>query len=141
MRRVAAPHCNIYVEHVLNLVAVIHSSHSLSLFQKQCQTCQSIAMDFKHVAVDWKGHEIGLVAQVDCEGIGSQKICDDFEIAALPTILYGDITNLEVYDGDLTYTAMSAFAKEHISHPSCSMKHMDYCSEENRQRLVELQNQ
>jgi hypothetical protein len=113
-------------------------SHFL-LSQLKCETCQDMAGDFKHLSIEWKDHEIGLVAEVDCEGIDSEKICDDFEIIELPTILYGDITNLEKYEGDRTYEAMSAFAKEHISLPACSMKHLEYCSEENKQRLVELQ--
>jgi hypothetical protein len=86
-----------------------------------------MAPEFERLAMDWQGHEIGLVAEVDCEGIDSEKICDDFEIEALPTILYGDLKNLKFYGGDRTYQAMSAFAKEHISHP---------VSEENRQRIV-----
>jgi thiol-disulfide isomerase/thioredoxin len=90
-------------------------------------SCQEMAPEFERLAMDWQGHEIGLVAEVDCEGIDSEKICDDFEIEALPTILYGDLKNLKFYGGDRTYQAMSAFAKEHISHP---------VSEENRQRIV-----
>jgi hypothetical protein len=98
-------------------------------------------MDFKRVAIEWKTDEIGLVAEVNCDGVNSEMICDDFEISALPTILYGDIDNLKVYEGyDRTYEAMSAFAKEHISHLSCSIKHLEYCSELERDRLVELQN-
>jgi hypothetical protein len=100
-----------------------------------------MAMDFKHLSIDWKGHEIGLVAEVNCDGRDSEQICDDFEIVDLPTILYGDRTNLKKYKGDWSYKAMKKSAKEHISHPACSMKHTEYCSEEDRQRLVELQKQ
>jgi thiol-disulfide isomerase/thioredoxin len=108
----------------------------VKFFAPWCETCQAMASDFKHVSIEWKDHEIGLVAEVDCDGIDSERICDDFEILELPTILYGDRTNLYKYEGDRTYKAMSKFAKEHISHPACSMEHMEHCSEEN---LVELQ--
>jgi thiol-disulfide isomerase/thioredoxin len=113
----------------------------VKFFAPWCETCQAMSMDFKHLAVDWKVHEFGLVAEVNCDGIDSEDICDDYEITNLPTILYGDRMNLELYEGDLTYEAMSAFTKEHISHPACSIKHMEYCSEEDRRRLVELQKQ
>jgi thiol-disulfide isomerase/thioredoxin len=114
----------------------------VKFFAPWCETCQAMAGDFKRLAIDWKGHEIGLVAEVNCDGIDSEIICDDFEIIALPTILYGDmgnLANLEVYEGDRTYLAMSEFTKEHISQPACSLKHLEYCSEEKRQRLVKVQ--
>jgi thiol-disulfide isomerase/thioredoxin len=111
----------------------------VKFFAPWCTTCQHMAMDFKRVAIEWKVHEIGLVAEVNCDGVNSEYICDDFEITALPTILYGDRENLKKYEGELTYEAMSAFANEHISHPSCSIQHLEYCSEEKRQRLLELQ--
>jgi thiol-disulfide isomerase/thioredoxin len=113
----------------------------IKFFAQWCETCQDMAGDFKRVALEWQDHEIGVVAEVDCDGIDSEKICDDFQITALPTIMYGDRENLEFYDGDRTYEAMSAFAKEHISRLSCSIKHLEYCSEEERRRLVELQKQ
>jgi thiol-disulfide isomerase/thioredoxin len=113
----------------------------VKFFAPWCQTCRDMAMDFKLLGLDWKGHEFGLVAEVNCDGINSEHICDDYEILALPTILYGDRTNMKLYEGDHTYKAMSTFAKDHISHPACSMKHMEYCSEDSKQRLVELQNQ
>jgi thiol-disulfide isomerase/thioredoxin len=113
----------------------------VKFFAQWCETCQNIAGDFERVATEWRDHEIGLVAEVDCDGIDSERICDDFQITALPTIMYGDRENLELYEGDLTYKAMSEFAKEHISHPSCSIKNLEYCSEEKRRRLVELQKQ
>jgi thiol-disulfide isomerase/thioredoxin len=121
------------VENILEMTE--GKSIFVKFFAPWCETCQAMAMDFKHVAIDWKDHEIGLVAEVDCEGIDSEDICDDYEIADLPTILYGDRTYLQTYEGDHTYEAMSAFAKEQISHPACSMKHMEYCSEEHRQHL------
>jgi thiol-disulfide isomerase/thioredoxin len=111
----------------------------VKFFAPWCDTCQEMAPAFKRLAIEWKNHEIGLVAEVDCDGVDSERICDDFEITALPTILYGDRTNLELYEGDRTYEAMSAFAKEHISHPACSMKHMEYCSRDKRQLFMELQ--
>jgi thiol-disulfide isomerase/thioredoxin len=113
----------------------------VKFFAPWCDSCQAMAMDFKHLSIDWKDHEIGLVAEVNCDGRDSEQICDDYEIVELPTILYGDRTNLEKYQGDWTYKAMSESAKEHISYPACSMKHLEYCSEENKQRLVELQKQ
>jgi thioredoxin-like negative regulator of GroEL len=113
----------------------------VKFFAPWCETCQHMAMDFKRVAIEWKTDEIGLVAEVNCDGVNSEMICDDFEISALPTILYGDIGNLKVYEGYRTYEAMSAFAKEHISNLTCSIKHLESCSEEERERLLQLKSQ
>jgi hypothetical protein len=98
-----------------------------------------MAPAFERLAADWEGHAVGLVAEVDCTGETSEGICDDYEIADLPTIYYGDRTSPELYEGERTYEAMSAFAKEHISHPACSVKQTEYCSEDQKKLLVELQ--
>jgi thiol-disulfide isomerase/thioredoxin len=108
----------------------------VKFFAPWCETCQDMAINFLNLSIDWEDHDIGLVAEVDCDGIDSEKICDDFEILELPTILYGDRTNLYKYQGDRTYKAMSKFAKQHISNPSCSMEHMENCS---KKKLAELQ--
>jgi thiol-disulfide isomerase/thioredoxin len=103
------------------------------------EVSQAMAPDFERLAADWEGHAVGLVAEVDCTGETSEGICDDYEIADLPTIYYGDRTSPELYEGERTYEAMSAFAKEHISNPACSLKQTEYCSDDQKQLLVELQ--
>jgi hypothetical protein len=44
----------------------------------------------------------------------------------------------EVYGGELTYEAMSAFAKENISTPPCSIKNLKYCDEEMNELIEDL---
>jgi thiol-disulfide isomerase/thioredoxin len=111
----------------------------IKFFAPWCEICQAMAPDFERLAADWEGHAVGLVAEVDCTGELSEGICDDYEISDLPTIYYGDRTSPELYEGERTYEAMSAFAKEHISHPACALKQMEYCSEEKKQLFAELQ--
>jgi thiol-disulfide isomerase/thioredoxin len=82
----------------------------IKFFAVWCEVCQEMGPDFERLAADWEGHPVGLVAEVDCDGEDSEHICDEYEIADLPTIYVGK----ERYFGEFTYEAMSAFAKDRI---------------------------
>jgi thiol-disulfide isomerase/thioredoxin len=110
----------------------------IKFFAPWCEVCQEMAPAFEKLAADWEGHPIGLVAEVDCTGEDSEVICDEYEIADLPTIYYGDRMSPEEYDGERTYEAMSAFAKEHISQLACSVKAMENCSKDKKKLLEGL---
>ena len=82
---------------------------------------------------------MGLVARVDCNDPDSEILCDEYGIVSLPLLLYGDPDSPEFYESDdLSYEALSTFAKEHISSPPCNVKNLDACKEKERKVLTEL---
>ena len=56
----------------------------------------------------------------------------------LPTILYGDVTVAEFYEGERTYDEMSAFAKGFISKPNCDVFTLENCDDEAKAVLETL---
>ena len=103
------------------------------------EECQALDAAFDRLAEDWRGHQIGLVAKVDCSNPDSEVICQEFGVLSLPLILYGDADSPEFYESeDKSYEAMSAFCKEHISHPPCNVQNLEHCGEAERAILKDL---
>lgn len=97
-----------------------------------------MASDFERLANDWAGHDIALVAEVDCTADDSEEICDRFNVDAFPTILYGDPDAPEDFQGGRDYESMSSFAKTFIDKPVCSVDKTDACSPEHKKIIESL---
>lgn len=91
------------------------------------------------LAADWEGHDIGLVGEVDCTSQAGKATCEMHEIFSFPTLMYGDPTNMEEYDGGRTYAELSAFAKENLPVPVCSVEHVDRCNDESKTRIQQYE--
>ena len=79
------------------------------------------------------------MARVDCGELDSDGLCEEYGVVSLPVLLYGDPDSPEFYEGDdLSYEALSAFAKEHISRLPCNIKNLDNCSETERKTLTDF---
>ena len=83
--------------------------------------------DWEKLASDWKDSATGLIGEVDCTVEESEKLCEDFEVAAYPTIMYGDAKAADAYEGAREYEEMAAFAKENLSKVPCNMDDLDSC--------------
>ena len=98
-----------------------------------------MAEDFSKLADDWKDHKVGLVAEIDCTTEEGSPLCEQFNVEGFPTLLHGDPTDLEQYQGGRDYESLSEFAKENISKPVCSIKNIDVCSDEEKKTIKDLQ--
>jgi hypothetical protein len=78
-----------------------------------------------------------LIADVDCTGEG-KPLCEQVGVEGFPTIKWGDVTNLEKYEGGRDYDAMKKFAKENLK-PMCSPVNLDLCSEEMKAEIGKFQ--
>ncbi|KAG7351537.1 thioredoxin [Nitzschia inconspicua] len=111
----------------------------IKFFAPWCGHCRAMADDWKKLEDEWSGHEVGLVAEVDCTSDEGQPICEDFQVEGFPTIMYGDPLAAETYDGPRDYESLAAFAKEHISKPICSVFRIEACDEEETKLIESLQ--
>mmetsp|Transcript_8105 Transcript_8105/g.12063 ORF Transcript_8105/g.12063 Transcript_8105/m.12063 type:complete len:220 (-) Transcript_8105:184-843(-) len=105
----------------------------IKYFAPWCGHCQAMASDWEKLAEDWAGHDIGLVAEVDCTDEESEELC--VEVQGFPTLKYGDPEDLEDYDGARGYDELSAFAKDTLSSAVCSLKNIDACSDEKKAQI------
>lgn len=87
------------------------------------------------MAEEFKDHAVGLVAEVDCTAEG-KALCDANGIRGFPTLKYGDPASLEDYQGQRTYDALAAFAKDNLK-PVCSPANLDLCEAEKKKQIEE----
>jgi len=97
-----------------------------------------MAPAWEQVASEWKDHAIGLVGEVDCTAPEAESLCEVFQVEAFPTILYGDPSAPEEYQGGRDYESLSAFAKDNIGKPVCSIDKPDVCSGEDKKIITDL---
>jgi thiol-disulfide isomerase/thioredoxin len=65
-----------------NCIIVWHGTTTFLLLVtwSRCGHCRSMAADWEQLANDWEGHEVGLIAEVDCTSDGGQPLCEEFEV-------------------------------------------------------------
>jgi hypothetical protein len=86
-----------------------------------------------------KGERVktSLIADVDCTAEG-KPLCEQVGVSGFPTIKWGDIGNLEVYEGGRDYDALKKFAKDNLK-PMCSPANIDLCDEEKKTEIAVFQ--
>jgi Thioredoxin len=94
-----------------------------------------MAKDWEKLAEEFKDNAVGFVAEVDCTAEG-KSLCDANGIRGFPTLKYGDPSSLEDYQGQRTYDALAAFAKDNLK-PVCSPANLDLCEADKKKQIEE----
>ena len=92
-----------------------------------------MAPDWEKLANEWSGHEVGLVAEVDCTAEG-RPLCDQNGVKGFPTLKYGDPAALDDYQGGRSYNDLAKFATENLK-PNCSPSNIDLCDDEKKAQI------
>jgi len=95
-----------------------------------------MAPDWEKLSGEWEGHEVGLVAEVDCTADG-KPLCDANGVKGFPTLKYGDPSALDDYQGGRTFSDLSSFAKENLK-PVCSPAKIELCDDEKKKEIETL---
>lgn len=97
-----------------------------------------MAEDWEKLAADYEGNDHILIAQVDCtDEAGGAELCQELEVESFPTLLYGDPLELNTYDDDRDYQALSEFAMKNLR-PRCSAVKLDFCNDQQKALIKEL---
>jgi hypothetical protein len=78
-----------------------------------------------------------LIADVDCTAEG-KPLCEQVGVQGFPSIKWGDVSNLEDYQGGRDYDALKKFAKENLK-PMCSPSNLDLCDEDKKKEIATFQ--
>jgi len=82
---------------------------------------------------EFKDSPTSLIADVDCTAEG-KDLCEKHGVRGYPTIKYGDVTDLQDYNGGRTFDDLKKFAEENLG-PSCGPNNLDLCSDEVKAKL------
>merc|ERR1711912_105374 len=61
--------------------------------------------------------------------------CEQVGVQGFPTIKWGDVSNLEDYQGGRDYDALKKFAKDNLK-PMCSPANIDLCDEDKKKEIA-----
>lgn len=95
-----------------------------------------MAPDWEKLSGEWDGHEVGLIAEVDCTADG-KPLCDANGVKGFPTLKYGDPTSLDDYQGGRDYDALAKFATDTLK-PICSPSNLDICDDDKKKQIEDL---
>ncbi|GKY98430.1 hypothetical protein MPSEU_000800500 [Mayamaea pseudoterrestris] len=109
----------------------------LKMFAPWCGHCKSMAADWEKLAEDWKD-STGLIGEVDCTDPASEHICEQFNVEGFPTLLYGDPSAPDDYQGARDYDSLSQFAKTFLHKPVCTVTNEDACDDEQKKLIADL---
>ena len=117
-----------------------HKTVFVKFFAPWCSHCAELQPAWEELAVEFKNHDIALVASVDCST--HQGLCEKFHIQGLPTLLYGDASQggvyLHEYRGEKSYAALSQFTTENLTRRMCSPANLDACEPEMRTQMERI---
>jgi len=108
----------------------------IKFFAPWCGHCKKMAPDWEALAKEWEGHDIGLVAEVDCTTDG-KPLCDANGVKGFPTLKYGDPSALEDYKGGRSLNDFKTFADANLK-PICSVNNIDLCDDEKKALIDSL---
>jgi len=83
---------------------------------------------------EFKDSKTATIGDVDCTV--HQDLCGKYGVQGYPTIKYGDVNNMEDYQGGRTAEDLAAFAKENLG-PSCGPANLDLCDAEQKAKVEE----
>lgn len=97
-----------------------------------------MAPAWESLATDWASSTVGLVAEVDCTSPDAEALCEELHVEAFPTLLYGDPSSPEEYQGGRDYASLSAFAKTFLDKPVCGISKVDSCTPEQQAAIQKV---
>merc|ERR1719379_1506464 len=112
----------------------------VKFFAPWCGHCKSMKPAWDKLMKNWnKGDRVktSLIADVDCTAEG-KPLCEQVGVQGFPTITWGDVSNLEDYQGGRDYDALKKFAKENLK-PMCSPANIDLCDDEKKKEIADFQ--
>jgi len=97
-----------------------------------------MASDWEILADEWEGHDVGLIAEVDCTEDENKPLCDGNGVKGFPTLKWGDPNALDDYEGGRDYDDFADFAKENLK-PVCSLANISLCDDTKKALINDLQ--
>jgi hypothetical protein len=66
------------------------------------------------------------IGDVDCTADEGKKLCAEHDVKSFPTLLWGDPSDLQKYEGGREYDDLETFVKENLK-PLCGVNNIDLC--------------
>jgi len=84
---------------------------------------------------EFKDSKTAVIADVDCTV--HQDLCGKYGVQGYPTIKYGDVNNMEDYQGGRDLDDLRKFAKENLG-PTCGPANLDLCDDAQKKEINDV---
>lgn len=78
-----------------------------------------------------------LIGEIDCTSDEAQSLCQDMGVNSYPTLKFGDIFDLQEYEGPRDFTSLSKFSDKQLK-PTCGVNHVQLCDKATRKEIRRL---
>merc|ERR1712228_534357 len=95
--------------------------------------CKNMKPAWDKLMDEFASSTTSLVADVDCTTEG-KDLCEKHGVKGYPSIKYGDVTDLQDYQGGRSYDDLKKFAEENLG-PTCGPTNLDLCSAEVKEKI------
>jgi len=105
-----------------------------------CQNCRNFRKTWTDLKDKYKDDEEYVFLEIDCEDEnGGDKYCTDYEINAVPDIMYGNVALQKSYKGSFTLKDLDEFLKTNMTEPLCSVVNPEHCPEKYIQNVRDIE--
>eukprot|EP00536_Pseudo-nitzschia_multiseries_P005348 jgi/Psemu1/238419/estExt_Genewise1.C_1000020 len=111
----------------------------IKFFAPWCGHCKAMAADWDKLEASFEGHDVALIGEVDCTSPEGDEICEQFNVDGFPTLMWGDASGPEPYDGGRDYASLKAFADEYVTKAVCSISAVSECTAEEQAAIAAVQ--
>jgi len=101
-----------------------------------CGHCKKMKPDWHKAMRKVRKHKFVEMGKVDCTSDGGKPLCEENGVKGYPTIMYGDPTALESYEGGRDKDTLVEFAKN--LKPVCNVDRIENCDDEAKAQIDAL---
>ena len=107
----------------------------IKFFAPWCGHCKKMKPAWDQLMTEYKDHPTILIADVDCIGAG-KELCSQVGVKGFPTVKFGDVNDLQDYQGGRDLASLQDFSKN--LKPACSISNQEHCSEAEVEQIQHL---
>jgi Thioredoxin len=97
-----------------------------------------MAEAWEQLAAEYNGKSKILIGEIDCTDPNSKKLCQQFKVDSYPTLMYGDIIQLQEYKGSRELDDLRTVVQDYLPYQLCSVAYPHLCDIQKRQAIEDL---
>ncbi|KAL7538349.1 hypothetical protein ACHAWF_006057 [Thalassiosira exigua] len=105
-----------------------------SAIRSQVRSLQGARPALGRARFELRGIDESIDRRGGLHGRGGGAICEEHDVEAFPTLLWGEPSDLQTYEGKLDCDTLREFAREHLK-PQCSPANIHLCDEDTKARI------
>lgn len=94
--------------------------------------------DWSLLAEENEDNEDVLIGKVDCTKDKNKMLCQEYGVTGYPTLVYGDVIDLQDYQGGRELRELRDVVEDKLDKPICGVANPHLCDDEQRKAIEDL---